>query len=218
MRLTILVVACTNRPRSAGAAIGRGRRLIRASPSDQPTNQPSACGYVRAAARCPGKRRPGGSCLPASPAPAVRRGRPASHCPDRPQLKDLGSSLTALPTAAQQQQGRPGRDCQTPPLRLSFPRSDVSARLLAPFPKTKSVRPSIHHPRPPSVSSNVNPRTRPVALVPSSPQPAKAPRPRKSPWIMGTRVLPLPSPTLPSLFLLASHRHRDAKGGHAAAP
>ena len=145
------------------------------------------------------------SCLPASPSPvpvparrAARRGRPAGHCHGTP------------PTAAQA--------WQTPPLKQAAPFSKAPcvsavACSLSQRPNP-SIHLSIHHPRPPSVSSNVNPRTRPVALVPSSPHPAK----QKS---MDHGVLPLPYPTLPSLlFLLASHRHRDAKGraGHAAAP
>ena len=164
-----------------------------------------ACGYVRAAARCPGTRRPGAELL-AGLAVAGARARPpcgAARPPGRPLSRHSPDGSTGLADAASQASSSlfQGAMCQRGCL-LPFPRPNPSIHL------------SIHHPRPPSVSSNVNPRTRPVALVPSSPHPAK----QKS---MDHGVLPLPYPTLPSLlFLLASHRHRDAKGraGHAAAP
>lgn len=104
---------------------------------------------------------------------------------------------------------------------LSFPRRkcvcvSVSARLLAPFPKTKSVR-SIHH-RSSSVSSNVNP---PHHLALRRRFPAHTSQPHthlsspKSPWVLCT--CPTHSGLLQqSLWVwgspsLASHRHHHTR-------
>jgi hypothetical protein len=106
---------------------------------------------------------------------------------------------------------------------LSFPRRkcvcvSVSARLLAPFPKTKSVR-SIHH-RSSSVSSNVNP---PHHLALRRRFPAHTSQPHthlsspKSPWVLCTCPTHRHSGLLQqSLWVwgspsLASHRHHHTR-------
>ena len=130
------------------------------------------------------------------------------RCPCPPAVRRGAAARQATVTALPRRQHRLGRRRRSSK-QLPFPRRHVSSRLLAPFPKTKPVNPSI--------TTVLRPSHQMSTLVPSSPHPAK----QKS---MDHGVLPLPYPTLRSLpsllFLLASHRHRDAKGraGHAAAP